>query len=666
MQAAAPAEAEGAAPAPTPSHADSSAQGIPDKVLIQLAKDRRQKAREASEFIPLDDNAKPTRLVPTRTSIDTQPLSFGDAARQTNRQANRRQVAVALERDLDPGDEEFKLLEQQLIQSGGSTAQAPAAQAWKNPQRLAQAPLGADGYGGSPAVPQARKRDYKDPENVAHVLFTNLKQTLDEMQGSQRRDQQHLDRIEDDLKDAQTSEPALQAALREASTDYTFFQETKGYTTDLLNCLDVKIPLVEDCEARVHVLWKERADGLVARRQLDYADALLVMTGDPRKRKAGEEDTQRERRMLNKRHRREKMIAQATPHAAQQQAQQAQQQNPVGEATDDDESPADVEKRRFSQAQIILESKDILSDVVDDFAGVKQVAGKFQDWKFNFGKSYGETFAGESLRKILTPLVKLQLLEWNPLEGKGGELVEMPWFQDLEEYGLRQDEEADDSDPDQLKLVQDMVELAVLPKLTGIAEHVWDPLSSSQSALLQEQIRDLIDNFSHAVTTQRQATQVLFTKVVKRIRRLATEFAELAAFGPLSVAQAQSTFVQQALVDELKFVKTVLSWAGLIKESTLQGIVLGHVVGRVLATIRSLPPAAKVDRIAQVVRAMPRAWFHGTTAAEKKASVEAQLAIMPLVDEVLNFKLGCEQARTLLPATRARLDGVVAALGTPQ
>ena len=430
--------------------------------------------------------------------------------------------------------------------------------------------------------------------------------------------------------------------------------------TDLLNCLDVKIPIVDDCEARVHVLWKARADALVVRRELDYADAYHAMTSDPRKRKIASEaneDADRQRRMLNKRHRREKRVTHAAHPAA---------QHGTSEATDDDESSADVEKRRFNQSQIVHQSKEILSDVVEDFAGVKNIADKFQDWKFNFEKSYNETFAGDSLRKILTPLVKLQLLQWNPMDNDCVDISEMMWFQDLEEYGLRQDEEADDNDPDQLKLVQDVVEQAVIPKLTGITEHVWDPLSTTQSKRLQEEIRALLENFGHAVTTAREATQVLFTKIVKRLRRLVKEFADFTAFPALSVEQAGSAFVQQTIVDELKVVKAVMGWEGLIKLSTLQEIVFEHLMNRIVGTLRCLPAPMKLDHAEQIIRVLPQTWFHGTTASAKKKAAEAQLAVMPLVDEVLNVKVSLAQSRTCTPAISQRVDAVVAALGTSQ
>ena len=48
-------------------------------------------------------------------------------------------------------------------------------------------------------------------------------------------------------------------------------------------------------------------------------------------------------------------------------------------------------------------------------------------------------------------------------------------------YGIPQDSETlDDTDPD-LQMLPELVELIVLPKLSGLLEFVWDPFSGPQN-----------------------------------------------------------------------------------------------------------------------------------------------------------------------------------------
>ena len=68
--------------------------------------------------------------------------------------------------------------------------------------------------------------------------------------------------------------------------------------------------------------------------------------------------------------------------------------------------------------KIVKESESVFEDVVEDFTSIKQIVNRFEQWKFAFSDSYKEAFLGLCLPKLFTPFIKLQLLDWNPLEVK--------------------------------------------------------------------------------------------------------------------------------------------------------------------------------------------------------------------------------------------------------
>jgi hypothetical protein len=144
---------------------------------------------------------------------------------------------------------------------------------------------------------------------------------------------------------------------------------------------------------------------------------------------------------------------------------------------------------------------------------------------------------GESLQKILAPLVRFELLEWNPLEAECRDFLEMGWVEHLSEYGLAEGADAlDDGDPDS-NLVDNLVEDAVLPKLSGMCEKVWDPSSVRETAGLLLVVRQLLADFEHTVNPAREPTRVLFTAIVTRLREACTEWSSRPAVpqGTLSV-----------------------------------------------------------------------------------------------------------------------------------
>lgn len=48
--------------------------------------------------------------------------------------------------------------------------------------------------------------------------------------------------------------------------------------------------------------------------------------------------------------------------------------------------------------------------------------------------TYDNAYAGDSLRKILKPLLKLKVLNWNPTAPGCKDFEEMEWFEQLTEY----------------------------------------------------------------------------------------------------------------------------------------------------------------------------------------------------------------------------------------
>ena len=364
----------------------------------------------------------------------------------------------------------------------------------------------------------------------------------------------------------------------------------KFYTGSMLNCLDEKVPLIKDCEARVHVAWKNQADSLVQRQRQDYLDAAAAFASGNGSCGTAEGDgrMQRKRRRIEaKLHNRRGSSDSGGGAAA-----VAEKVDPAT-LTDDDLPDDERAQHVEQQAKAAAASKTIFNDLLDPaFCEPSQIAARFEEWKFGRGFSYKSAYVGMSLRKILVPLVQRQLLEWNPLDPKSSDFLEMEWVEQLSEYGLSDAVEVDEEDPD-LQLVPDLVELAVLPKLCGICEHVWDPSSAKQSATLLELIKQLADDFSVTVAADRDQTKTLFSKVLTRLTRMVDDYASYPAVPSLTeVAEIPAGFVAGALAQERQVLESVLRWTGFVTDAPLQTLVLGFLSGRMLRTVLEITATA--------------------------------------------------------------------------
>lgn len=105
--------------------------------------------------------------------------------------------------------------------------------------------------------------------------------------------------------------------------------------------------------------------------------------------------------------------------------------------------------------------------MVDDFSKLSSIKEHFEGWKFNFSSSYEQAYISLCLPKVFAPFVRLQLLQWNPLDPNYScQLEDMVWFQVLMFFGFREGQEVDPADDD-LQLIPNLVDLVVVPKLTG-------------------------------------------------------------------------------------------------------------------------------------------------------------------------------------------------------
>lgn len=192
----------------------------------------------------------------------------------------------------------------------------------------------------------------------------------------------------------------------------------------------------------------------------------------------------------------------------------------------------------------------------------------------------------------------------------------------------------DETDPD-LELVPDLVELAILPKVAGVAEFVWDPTSTRQSTRLRELVREL--NEYPSVSLERKPTQELFTAIAARLGRLVKDWASRS---PLASRAEQKgdlyTGSARSRATELKVLQAVISWRGLLAEAVICDLATQHLAGRVAVTVQRLGLGMEsLSHIEAAAAHFPPEWFQG----ELPAQLSAQLTVMPFIDVIRKVKV---------------------------
>ena len=70
-----------------------------------------------------------------------------------------------------------------------------------------------------------------------------------------------------------------------------------------------------------------------------------------------------------------------------------------------------------------MQGGEVFKDVVEDFWKLSLIKQRFHEWKFGFPESYKQAYVPLFLPNLLAPFVRLQLLQWNPLQVRSGMVV---------------------------------------------------------------------------------------------------------------------------------------------------------------------------------------------------------------------------------------------------
>lgn len=118
---------------------------------------------------------------------------------------------------------------------------------------------------------------------------------------------------------------------------------------------------------------------------------------------------------------------------------------------------------------ILATVSDLFQDTVEDYKSIPDVVNRFTQWRSECFQSYSDAWIAHCFPKLVAPLVRYQLLSWNPLElNSTKDVTEMSWFKHIMPllFGGKMNPEVKSSDPD-IRVVPIIVEDVVFSKLTG-------------------------------------------------------------------------------------------------------------------------------------------------------------------------------------------------------
>ena len=374
-----------------------------------------------------------------------------------------------------------------------------------------------------------------------------------------RRHEMDADRAVDDIVESQAKIDHMSHEIPALSKKYKFYQELRGYMTDLTECYDEKMVTISYLESRVDKVRGEQRGKLVERRRQDVRDQSEVlgaltatnaaMMVDPvqdavRDFRANE----REGRRMRRRQAREG---------------RAEVGHHDGLSSDDELPSVDEASLAKVRGEVETQARLAMEDVVEEFSVLSNVMDRLQTWRRGDGESYNSAYVSLCLPKIFGPLIRLEMLFWDPLT-KPSPLPGYEWFSTLATFALEDSDKFQqwETDPDR-NLISSCCEKVILPRLGTIVKCSYDPMSSSQTSNLVSFVSKVVAD-NPTISMRSKHLRELFSAVLESLK----EAVDQEVYIPLytkhqmeSPNNQHSQFFNRQFWTVFKLYKNILSWA---------------------------------------------------------------------------------------------------------
>lgn len=460
--------------------------------------------------------------------------------------------------------------------------------------------------GGLLPKPSRRLADFGDVTLAS--IKSLLQERLNKKQKAMQENKVELLSLREDLSRGQATISDSRTKLPELANILAFYMELREYVRDVISCFNEKMLKIEYMDKRSIILYRERADALMARRRADVGDMADEAAGPAT---TGENTTgqktleARKRRKADREARRARRRRQRKPDEAYDKRIEATigvSPPCEGVSSDDEEPQAVIAKRAADFGDIKRDAEHLFDDVVEEYCSIPAILQRFREWRERAVRSYGQAYIPMCLPQLLAPLIRLQMLTWNPLEANCPFFDEYGWFgclldyfadlQQVEDLETDASEEGDaqrkvlltlsTSPEHELTVIPLVIEKVLLPRLTEIVSASWDPMSWSQTQRLVSVVHSFATLWP-TVSAESKATQRLFEAILQRMEHTI----QMDVFIPLYSKRIMSDlqcpsrlFFDRQMNAAMKLLSNLLEWHDLLAPAALKHITFTCLVNR--------------------------------------------------------------------------------------
>ncbi|XP_012890101.1 PREDICTED: GC-rich sequence DNA-binding factor 2 isoform X2 [Dipodomys ordii] len=566
---------------------------MPDATFIQAARRKRELSRAQNDYISLTVNNRSTVCNVKRNSgedSESEPDNYQKTIPfapkpQTLRQRMAEETASRNEEKSEGSqeDETEDIWEQQQMRKAVKLIEGRDLSNKRESGMLKK-------------FDTSRSFPFVTLEMIKKQLNTRL--TL--LQDTHRSHQREYEKYVEGVKSSKSTILNLENSSNQ-SQNYKFYKSMKVYVENVIDCLNEKIISIQEIESSMHALLLKQAMTLMKRRQDELKHESTYLQQLSRKTEAltneslaTDEKTQRILEQIESRRaqrRQARLLSGNCNHEE-------------GTSSDEELSSTEITDFEKSRGDLLQDCKRVFEDVHDDFCNIQNILMKFQQWREKFPDSYSDAFVGLCIPKLLNPLIRVQLLDWNPLKLDSTGLRQMPWFMSVEEFMENSMEDTKKADSSDQKILSAVINKTIIPRLTDFVEFIWDPLSTSQTRSLITHCREILEEHSVCENEVNKSKQDLLKSIISRMKKTIEDDVFIPLYPKSAVENKMSPhskFQDRQFWSALKLFRNVLLWNGLLPDDTLRELGLEKLLNRYLmiALLNAIPGPDVVKKCSQ-------------------------------------------------------------------
>ncbi|CAK7297401.1 Intron Large complex component GCFC2 [Vulpes lagopus] len=586
----------------------SSIVNIPDSAFIQEARRKRELARAQNDFISLDVKHTSTIAEMKKNSNEDPESEPDDHERRIPFTLKPQNLRQRMAEETKPRNEE----------TSEESQEDENQDIWEQQQmrKAVKITEGRDLDLSYSSKPQALKKfdtSISFPPVNLEIIKKQLNTRLTLLQDTHRS---HLREYEKYIQDVESSKSTIQNLENSSSQalNFKFYKSMKVYVENLIDCLNEKIISIQEIESSMHALLLKQAMTFMKRRQDELKCESTHLQQLSRRAETStneslaiDEKTQWILEEIESRRSRRRQARTLCGNCDHQE----------GTSSDDELSSEDVIDFQETQGDILQDHKKIFEDVHDDFCNIQHILLKFQQWREKYPDSYYEAFISLCIPKLLNPLIRVQLIDWNPLKFDAIGLKQMPWFTSIEKFMANSMEDSKKEDSSDKKILPTVINKTVIPRLTDFVEFIWDPLSTSQTTSLITNCRVIHEELSTCANEVSKGKQDLLKSIVVRMKKAIEDDVFIPLYPKSTVedkTSPHSKFQERQFWSGVKLFRNILLWNGLLPDDTLQELGLGKLLNRylIIALLNAIPGPDVVKKCNQIAASLPEKWFQNS------------------------------------------------------